>query len=415
MVEALSDVQTVFWNGPLGVFEIPSFAHGTKAVARMLAERADAGATVVVGGGDSVAAVTQQGLADRMTHISTGGGASLEFLEGRELPGVDRAARSPGAGQGARRRPRMNTLIEVVDAREILDSRGNPTVEVDVVLADGSVGRAAVPSGRLDRRPRGGRAARRRQGPLRRQGRPQRGRQRHRHDRARRSTGSTPPTRPASTRCSSSSTARRTRARSARTRSSASRWPAPTRRPPRTTCRCTATSAGSARRTLPVPMFNILNGGKHAQDSTDFQEFMVMPVGVDTFAEALRAGSEVFCALRVDPPRRGPRHRAGRRGRLRAVAAVERGRGRGHPAGHRAAGYRPGEEVAIALDPATTELVEPGIGRRRRADPLRPGRARAGRSSRTSSSTCGPTGPRATRSSRSRTAWPRTTGPAGSG
>jgi phosphoglycerate kinase len=88
IVEALSDVRTVFWNGPLGVFEIPSFAHGTKAVARILAERADAGATVIVGGGDSVAAVTQQGLADRMTHISTGGGASLEFLEGRELPGV---------------------------------------------------------------------------------------------------------------------------------------------------------------------------------------------------------------------------------------------------------------------------------------------------------------------------------------
>jgi phosphoglycerate kinase len=88
MVDALADVRTVFWNGPLGVFEIPSFAHGTKAVARMLAERADDGATVIVGGGDSVAAVTQQGLADRMTHISTGGGASLEFLEGRELPGV---------------------------------------------------------------------------------------------------------------------------------------------------------------------------------------------------------------------------------------------------------------------------------------------------------------------------------------
>ena len=88
IVEALADVGTVFWNGPMGVFEIPSFAHGTKAVARVLAERADAGATVIVGGGDSVAAVTQQGLADRMTHISTGGGASLEFLEGRELPGV---------------------------------------------------------------------------------------------------------------------------------------------------------------------------------------------------------------------------------------------------------------------------------------------------------------------------------------
>ena len=88
IVEALADVGTVFWNGPMGVFEIPSFAHGTKAVARAVAERADAGATVIVGGGDSVAAVTQQGLADRMTHISTGGGASLEFLEGRELPGV---------------------------------------------------------------------------------------------------------------------------------------------------------------------------------------------------------------------------------------------------------------------------------------------------------------------------------------
>ena len=88
MVEALSSAQTVFWNGPLGVFEIPSFAHGTKAVARMLADRAEGGATVVIGGGDSVAAITQQGLADKMTHISTGGGASLEFLEGRELPGV---------------------------------------------------------------------------------------------------------------------------------------------------------------------------------------------------------------------------------------------------------------------------------------------------------------------------------------
>jgi len=88
ILDALADVRTVFWNGPLGVFEIPSFAHGTKAVARMLADRADEGVTVVVGGGDSVAAVTQQGLADRMTHISTGGGASLEFLEGRELPGV---------------------------------------------------------------------------------------------------------------------------------------------------------------------------------------------------------------------------------------------------------------------------------------------------------------------------------------
>ncbi len=85
---ALADVKTVLWNGPLGVFEIPSFAHGTNAIARFLAARAENGAAVVIGGGDSVAAIQQQGLADKMTHISTGGGASLEFLEGRELPGI---------------------------------------------------------------------------------------------------------------------------------------------------------------------------------------------------------------------------------------------------------------------------------------------------------------------------------------
>jgi phosphoglycerate kinase len=85
---ALGDVRTVIWNGPLGVFELPSFSQGTKQLARFLAAKAEVGTTVVVGGGDSTAAVTQQGLADKMTHISTGGGASLEFLEGRELPGV---------------------------------------------------------------------------------------------------------------------------------------------------------------------------------------------------------------------------------------------------------------------------------------------------------------------------------------
>ena len=84
----LSDAKTVLWNGPMGVFEVPAFAEGTMAVARVLAEVAGRSATVVVGGGDSVAAVQQSGLAERFTHLSTGGGASLEFLEGRVLPGV---------------------------------------------------------------------------------------------------------------------------------------------------------------------------------------------------------------------------------------------------------------------------------------------------------------------------------------
>jgi phosphoglycerate kinase len=97
MEEALEGVRTVVWNGPLGVFEIPSFARGTNEMARLLAAKAEAGATVVVGGGDSVAAVVQQGLAGKMTHISTGGGASLEFLEGRELPGIAVLQDRPGA------------------------------------------------------------------------------------------------------------------------------------------------------------------------------------------------------------------------------------------------------------------------------------------------------------------------------
>ena len=83
--DAVKDAKTVVWNGPMGCFEMPNFAHGTEEVAKALAET---DATTIIGGGDSAAAVNILGYGDKMTHISTGGGASLEFLEGKELPGV---------------------------------------------------------------------------------------------------------------------------------------------------------------------------------------------------------------------------------------------------------------------------------------------------------------------------------------
>jgi enolase len=119
---------------------------------------------------------------------------------------------------------------------------------------------------------------------------------------------------------------------------------------------------GVGARTLPVPMFNILNGGKHAEDSTDFQEFMVMPVGLPTYSDALRAGAEIFAALRKLLHDGGHATGQGDEGGFApslpsneaalelVVRSIEE------------AGYRPGEDVAIALDPATTELVEPGSG-----------------------------------------------------
>jgi phosphoglycerate kinase len=85
----IAKAKTIVWNGPMGVFEMPAFAKGTLAIAKAVASATDGGATSIVGGGDSVAAVHQSGVSDKISHISTGGGASLEFLGGRKLPGVE--------------------------------------------------------------------------------------------------------------------------------------------------------------------------------------------------------------------------------------------------------------------------------------------------------------------------------------
>src|SRR5205085_10008589 len=86
--DAIRSAKTIVWNGPMGVFEVPEFAAGTRAVGHAVREQAAAGATVIVGGGDTVAALEQLGYAEGIGHLSTGGGASLEFLEGKTLPGV---------------------------------------------------------------------------------------------------------------------------------------------------------------------------------------------------------------------------------------------------------------------------------------------------------------------------------------
>ena len=253
----------------------------------------------------------------------------------------------------------MNTTIESVDAREILDSRGNPTVEVDVVLADGSVGRAAVPSGASTG---AHEAVELRDG-----------------DKARYGgkgvltavTNVNETIAPAllgydaadqpgidAVLLELDGTANKS-ALGANAILGTS-----------LACAHAAAAAhelplyrylgGAGTRVLPVPMFNILNGGKHAEDSTDFQEFMVMPLGVERFSDALRAGAEIFHALKAILHSQGRATGQGDEGGFAPslpsneaaveviLQAIER------------AGYRPGEEVSLALDPAVSELVEGG-------------------------------------------------------
>ena len=255
----------------------------------------------------------------------------------------------------------MSTAIDFIDAREILDSRGNPTVEVDVVLDDGSVGRAAVPSGAStglfeavelrdgDKERFGGKGV------------------------LTAVTNVTDIIGPALLGLDASDQAGIDDAlididgtpnkgalganailgvSLACAHASAASYDLPLYR----------YLGGVGARTLPVPFFNILNGGKHAQDSTDFQEFMIAPVGAVTFSEALRAGAEIFAALRAILHEGGHATGQGDEGGFAPclktieaaveviLQAIER------------AGYRPGEDVALALDPATSSILVEGTG-----------------------------------------------------
>jgi enolase len=254
-----------------------------------------------------------------------------------------------------------DTRIERIHGREILDSRGNPTVEVDVVLAGGSLGRAAVPSGAStgineavelrdgDKGRFGGKGVRHAveavDGEIAAALRGLDAADQAAIDRTLVDLDGTP---------------------------NKGRLGANAILGASLACAHAAAAAaglplyrylgGDAATILPVPFFNILNGGKHAVDSTDFQEFMVAPIGAATYAEALRAGAEVFWALRSILHEEG--HSTGQgdeggfapslRSNEAAVEVILRAIER--------AGYRPGEDVALALDPATSSILVEGTG-----------------------------------------------------
>jgi enolase len=255
----------------------------------------------------------------------------------------------------------VNTEIELIEAREILDSRGNPTIEVDVVLADGSVGRAGVPSGAStgiheavelrdgDKARFGGKGVLKAVANV-------------RETIAPAMLGADAADQPSidaalidldGTPNKGNLGANAILGVSlACAHAAAAAHDLPLYR----------YLGGAGARIVPVPFFNILNGGKHAVNSTDFQEFMIAPIGRPTFAEAFRAGAEVFHALK------GILHDGG----FSVGQGDEGGFAPSLPSNEAAvevilraiekAGYRPGEDVAIALDPATSSILVEGTG-----------------------------------------------------
>ena len=249
------------------------------------------------------------------------------------------------------------TTIEFVDAHEILDSRGNPTLEAVVVLESGAVGRAAVPSGastgaheavelRDEEKDRyGGKGVRKAVanvveiiGPalLDKDAAEQ-----AQVDQLLIDLDGTPNKAKLGANAILGVSL-------ACAHAAAAAYGLPLYR----------YLGGVRANTMPVPMFNILNGGKHAEDSTDFQEFMVMPIGAPTYSEALRAGSEIFHALKKELHDRGFSTGQGDEGGFAPSLASNQAAIEAVLKAIELAGYHPGEDVAIALDPAVSELVD---------------------------------------------------------
>ena len=294
--------------------------------------------------------------------------------------------------------------IELVVAREVLDSRGNPTLECDVHLDDGGFGRAIVPSGASTGQ---FEAVELRDGGERYGGKGVRNAVRNVNEalaKALLDEGPDPYDQRAvdAVLLAADGTDNKSKLGANATLGVSM-----------AVARATADSlgiplyrslGGLGAYVLPVPMMNVLNGGAHADNDVDFQEFMVVPVGAPSFAEGLRMGTEVYQALKGVLKDRGVSTGIGDEGGFApdlpgneaALELLVEAIGK--------AGFEPGDEVALAMDPACTELY-------REAATSWP--ATAAPWTRTAWSSCGAPWPTATRSCRSRTAWPRTTGPAG--
>ncbi len=257
----------------------------------------------------------------------------------------------------------MNTAIEQVRAREILDSRGNPTVEADVVLADGSLGRAAVPSGASTG---AHEAVELRDGDA----------DRYRGRGVLRAVGHVEGALQVAVRgmdASAQSAVDQALIEADGTPNKASLGANAVLAVSLATAKAAAVSAGlplyrylgsylgdADARLLPTPMCNVLNGGAHAEHSTDFQEFMIVPTGAPTFREGLRWSSEVYHALRGLLSERGLSTNVGDEGGFAPSLATNDAAVELLVEAIELAGRRPGDEIAIALDPATTELYEAG-------------------------------------------------------